>query len=309
MSRQGFIGNEDPNLETRLLRMEGEIAARTTSSGSPANSAPLANNPADAPRQVTGITIKNRVPGAISVKWVIPPTNVDRFEVQFSDESYFPDQFQGNTTFKYTVDGRANYFVFTEGDPDVVYYCRVRAVSAAGNPGPFSSTLNLQTGKATATLIGEGETSSFLHVKEKPGKILQISAVEGAKSTSEHGNVNVQIGANEVAFFVVGKVQVVYELNAGMKFTITPIFEDIGNQGQEPEELENYITQYGAGWVQARGVATYSTLDAFDPRPEGNYRFRLRFTLENDGTYGTSATAPRLLIIEEVDVKIVQLKR
>ena len=160
-SRQGVSGKaENADLEARLIKMESKASGISTSSA-PADTS--VNSPSTvpniaAPPIVGGISIQNRIPGAVSVKWApLDISIIDRYDVWVSSDTNFPPEL----TFKYQVSEKANSFTFTEGNPDTTYYIAIRGVAGSGRIGPWSSYVNSKTGKATKFIVDRGAFSTI----------------------------------------------------------------------------------------------------------------------------------------------------
>jgi hypothetical protein len=157
MTRRGLSGEaENADLEARLLKIEA--GAANSGNSNPAVS-DVSNSPSTlpnvgAPAMVGGISIKSRIPGALSIQWTpLDPSTIDRYDIWVSTKLGFEPN---ANTFKYTVSDRSNSFTFTEGNPQTTYYIVVRGVAGSGRTGPWSAYVNSKTGVATEVTVDRG---------------------------------------------------------------------------------------------------------------------------------------------------------
>ena len=105
--------------------------------------------------QVVGLSITAGIRN-LTAKWNdanIPQVEFDYYEIQISTSPSFPSS---GLVIDKTQDLQ---YTFYEGDPNTVYYSRVRAVLNDGRTGDFSVTVNLTTGLAVA---GDFEPESII---------------------------------------------------------------------------------------------------------------------------------------------------
>src|SRR5574338_40572 len=151
--------------ELRLRRIEEQLEQRA-----------LNNDKTDTVRRETTAipapTGLHLVPNVGTITAEFNPVDAD---IRYYDVQVAQNQQMANPTSIQTSDYR---FTYAEGDPEVTYYIRVRAVTTDNRVGPWSGILNTETGMvfteiievaATTNLASEDLTSGFTTWTESGG--------------------------------------------------------------------------------------------------------------------------------------------
>jgi hypothetical protein len=153
--RYGLEVKGDLELELRLRRIEGRLDAVIGASdfGASEDTQRLSTIPL-----VTGLRVKGRTPGSVTVSWnQLRLTNLRRYELEFATNLAFSENKQAfnvaGTEFNFTTVEQAG------GGGGQQVYARVRARVTSGSFGSFSVVLNTSTGQAqTADIADEAVT-------------------------------------------------------------------------------------------------------------------------------------------------------
>lgn len=155
MARAGLATNE-VEIDKQFLELKDTIApSDATVSGSTA-----ATGAAAVQGTITGMQIETGIVGGFGVKWNKVNPQPDYVEIQVCTDQTFIS----SKTKSYNVGALSNSFVFGAGEPDRVYFVRVRGIFL-GQPGVWSAVFNSETGKATTSHILDGAASSRLRVE------------------------------------------------------------------------------------------------------------------------------------------------
>lgn len=171
--RYGLEVTNDLELELRLRRIEGEIDKRPVSSD-------FADSDAvqrvDTIPQVTGLRVKGKTAGAVTVAWnQVRISDLRRYELTIAEDLAFSINVQtfnvAGTEFQFSTVAEEG------GGGDTTIFAKVRARNRAGTPGPFSAVLNTETGQAQSADIADGAVTAE---KVDPDDPIQFSGLDDA---------------------------------------------------------------------------------------------------------------------------------
>ncbi|GAG25906.1 unnamed protein product, partial [marine sediment metagenome] len=183
------------SMEQELAKLELANAASTGQLGGTLTQAKLRTG--SIPPAPAGLTLLVNIPGSIVVEWSrIPQVDIQYYEVQIT---HTDTDFDGQDTRLFTIGGATTYN-FTEGDPDLTYFIRVRGASTGG-PGIWSGVLNSDTGIATSNVLSLNSTSNLSVTLQT---VFNPSIVSSVNPTGEY--LFTEFNVREGTIFVLGIV-------------------------------------------------------------------------------------------------------
>lgn len=275
--RRYGIETEDPEREERFRRLEEEVAKRSLAQLSVGENAQMrARSPTP---QVQGIRVDRNIIGGLGVQWSpLEIGDIRRYEIEAATDQGFRNVVESENL-------TANSYVFRSLDPETTYYIRVRGVNSRGEPGPYSSVLNSQSGQATFTNLERGAATGITTVTQTSGfnpAVLNSSNPQAqflrTRISFETTNDTFIVGISKTDFSVLtgssisirllvdGETKVEYEntntsgFNSSGRITVPGLNVPILlGQGSHTFAFEIEIQNLGGGWPTVTPVAlTYS---------------------------------------------------
>lgn len=153
VKRTGLGALDDPELETRLRRIEEELAQRQLANLDVTTGA--IKRSTSTVTSVTGIRVDNEVVGGLGITWnPADIADLRRYEINIAATADFGSNVQEYRT-------TAPRFLSSGLSANQTYYVRVRAVNSRGEAGPWSGILNTSTKQATFTNLAAGAASNI----------------------------------------------------------------------------------------------------------------------------------------------------
>lgn len=255
-------------------------------SGDPAQRAQATTLP-----QVTGIRTSNQIVGAISFEWnSVSITNLLYYDVQVSSL----ENFTNNSTKSYKVTG-ATSLILSDVSAGDARYVRVR-VAAPNGFGPWSSSLNTQTGKATPNQLLAGAASNIVRHVQTAFDPQSLNTLTGVQF-GEYGFIDIETIGGVVIVFTTLQYYVSY--NIGFKLTVS-----LKEDGNSILTFDNYIESMGVtadcSLIQSLpGMAIPST------PPPGVHTYSWEIVIEDTQNWGSGFIFTPL----NITTALVELRR
>lgn len=238
-----------------------------------------------APPQVTGLSLDNKVIGAISIKWnAVNNPDLRRYRVQFSTDESF-----ATAVSEFKVIGETT-FTFPEGDVATTYFARVRAETT--EPGPYSATLNTTTGAAVTENLQIGAASNVVRTKQTSGfSPAEVKNFAGGAASADY--VSTSFTSKGGPIIIQGTAVFDYTLDSS-----DTVFSEIVIDSSVVESFDtNFATAVTTGRQAVPGVSIPS------PPAAGTHTVEIRIRL-SPATGGGSTITP-----VQITVAVVELRR
>jgi len=144
---------DDPEQELRFRRIEEELDARALANVQTGASG-YRRGKSTVP-QLSGVRLDNNIVGGVGVTWNstdIP--DLAKYQLQYDTDASFL-----NAT---TLNMQATNYTLPNLSAETTYHVRVRAFNSRGDEGPWSSTLNAQSGQASVSNLADGSASNIV---------------------------------------------------------------------------------------------------------------------------------------------------
>jgi hypothetical protein len=231
--------------------------------------------------QVAGLSVTAGVRN-LTFKWEdadIPQVEFDYYEIQVSTSPSFP-------SLGLVIDRTQDLqYTFYEGDPNTVYYARVRAVLNDGRTGDFSVTVNLTTGLAVA---GDFEPESII-----------VPSVAFTPSTIEVLNTDGFVTLQSLTVTLTGQpVLILVAFQHAINIAASSSARQDCTISRDGVSIHDFVVQ-----LQNPGsIESYSVCVTFaDEAPTaGSHTYTLTYDANNAGVGAGADVANRLLMTIEL---------
>jgi len=270
--RYGIEVKGNLELERRLRGIETAIA-QLQPANVDASNVGSARGPVP---QVTGLRVTGSTPGATAIAWnAVSIADLRRYELELATTAGFSADLQetnvAGTTYSFSSASA------TGGGGGVTWYARVRAVNSIQQNGPWSATLNLTTGQAQTSDLGDESVTGDKLEADSASEVINEATIATIKlSEGLRGHLG--------GLFI-------------SRASASTITVSAGSTTRLYEQLETAMTKSTAGeWVSGDGNNGMG-----DGLSVGNSIWYHVFLIKNDTTlahdvgFDTSITAVNLL--------------